>query len=99
MDTKDNNQMRLNDSDHYEILCNVILDPEKHPIAYQAKLSELRLSGMTDEEAVDYIRETPIEMELYYSPERGLFAVEADAVENGADIFDPYTGIQCEDYR
>ena len=93
------NRVKLNDSDHYEILCSVILDPEKHPIAYQSKLDELvRLSGMTEEEAVKFIRTTPIEMELYYSPDSGLFAVEAEAISGGATIFDPYTGIQCEDY-
>ena len=92
-------RVKLNDSDHYEIMCNFWLDPEKHPIAYQAKMDELvRLSGMTEEEAANFIRRTPFEMELYYSPECGLFAVEAEAISNGAAIFDPYTGIQCEDY-
>jgi hypothetical protein len=33
---------------------------------------------------------------LYYSPDLGLFAVEAEAVES-TTIFDPYTGEEMED--
>ena len=96
---EDIKRVKLNGLCDYEHLCNVVLDPVQHPIAYKGKLSELmNLSGMSEEEAVYCLRNNPIEMELYYSPNLGLFAVESDAVSNGATIYDPYTGARCEDY-
>lgn len=82
----------LNHSENYEHLCNVKLTKEKYPIAYKNKLRELVNSGMTEKEAEDYLKDSEIELELYYHEEYGMFAVESDAVDNGAEIYSPYTG-------
>lgn len=91
--------MKLNNALQTEHLCEVYLTKEKFPIAYAAKKKELmELSFMSEEDAERYISEVPISLELYYSPERGLFAVEEDAIGGGASIYDPYTGYEMEDY-
>jgi hypothetical protein len=90
-------KIKLNNGDNYEHLCNVHLTEEKFPKVYAAKLDELvNRSGMTKDEAKAFLRSVPIELELYYSPDCGCFAVETEAVDNGAIIFDPYTGEECE---
>lgn len=92
-------KVKLNGCEDYEFLCNVVLDSEKFPKAYSLKMEELVSEcGMSEEEAREYIMSTPIELELYYSPSNGCFAVESDAVEGGCDIYDPYTGEACEGY-
>lgn len=91
-------KVKLNNQTAYEHLCNVRLTEDKFPIAYKNKLKELVDCGMTEKEARDFLNDTPIELELYYSYGYGLFAVETDAVDGGATIFDPYTGTECEDY-
>ncbi|MDR1716458.1 MAG: hypothetical protein LBS20_11505 [Prevotella sp.] len=73
--------------------CEIFLDPVKHPQAYSRKLHELiHLTGMTEDEAKEYIATIPIVMELAYDTDRGLFMVEAETVEN-SEIYNPYTGI------
>lgn len=90
-------KIKLNDEDSYEHLCIVRLTEEKFPRAYAAKLDELvNRSGMDEKKARDFLNAMPIELGLYYSPDFGCFAVETDAVDNGARIFDPYTGEECE---
>ena len=42
------------------------------------------------EDAENMVSSMVIELELYYQEGYGLFAVESDAVDNGADIFSPY---------
>ena len=70
---------------------NVLLCPNKTPIAYQCKLKELiEISGMTEDEAKAYLLQ-PIQVELFYDYGLGLFAVESEAVES-TGIFNPYTG-------
>ena len=88
--------VKLNNAKDYEHLCNVRLSKEKFPKAYAAKLEELVRYGMTEQEATQWLDESFIELELYYSPDYGCFAVETDAVDNGATIYDPYTGEECE---
>ena len=70
---------------------SVLLTESKFPIAYAAKLKELKKAGMTEEDAKKLIDTSPIELEIYYSPDLGLFAVEAEAIEGGAELADPYT--------
>ena len=90
-------RIKLNNGDNYEHLCNVQLTEEKFPKGYAAKLDELvNRSGMDEKEVRDFLNAVPIELELYYSPDFGCFAVETEAVDNGARIFDPYTGEECE---
>ena len=88
--------MKKNNSDNYEHLGLFLLDQEKHPIAFKAKIEEMLINGLNEEEALKYIKTTPIELEIYYTPNIGLWAVESDAVDN-IDIHDPYTGELLED--
>ena len=90
--------VKVNNGNNYEFLCNVKLTKEKFPIAYNAKVEEFVANGMTQDEAEKYLAQSVFELELYYSKDNGCFAVEADAVENGATIYDPYTGEKCEDW-
>lgn len=83
--------MRKNKVGTEEVI-NVYLTEEKFPIAFNAKLKEVMDQKFFDseKEARVWIEETPIALELYYSIDFGLFAVESEAVES-ADIYDPYT--------
>ena len=83
--------LKLNNAENYEHLCNVKLTKERFPIAYEEKVQELMDDcEMSREQAEDIIKDMEIELEVYYHRGYGLFAVESDAVENGADIFSPY---------
>lgn len=90
--------VKLNNGDNYEHLLNVRLTENKFPIAYKAKLNELIENGLSEEEAREYLDNSTIELELYYSPNNGLFAVETDAIECGATIYDPYTSQKCKEW-
>ena len=84
--------MKINPAGKEEII-SVILTEENYPVAYAEKLKELKSSGVTEEEARKYIRQTPIILEIYYEKGRGLFAVESEALECSApSIMSPYTG-------
>ena len=70
---------------------DVFLSPSKTPVAYEKKIRELTdSSGMSKAEAEKYLLQ-PIELELFYDYDRGVFAVEAEAV-GATPIFNPYTG-------
>ena len=73
---------------------DVFLSEEKTPKAFREAVIDLMNSGIDDPDAAKrIIAETPITLELAYSPECGLFAVDSEAVaslEN--ELFDPYTG-------
>ena len=70
---------------------DVLLTPEKTPIAYNRKLHELiNKSGMTKKEA-EFFLMAPISMELFYSNDQGLFGVESEALDSIA-IYNPYSG-------
>ena len=90
--------VKLNNSDTYEHLCNVVLTKDKFPIAYENKVQELIEEGCVDsrEEAEAQIKDMEIELEIYYEKGTGLFAVESEAVESGT-IYSPYTGELCEE--
>lgn len=81
--------MQLNNSDNYESI-TVQLSKEKTPIAWEQRVLSNMNSGATREEAEELASE-PIEVEMYYNPDAGLFLVEAEAVESGT-IYDPYSG-------
>lgn len=89
--------MRKNSPEQAEII-ELFLSKDKTPIAYQKKVAELIKSGMTEKEAENFVSTTPFEMEFYYSDDLGLFLVESEAVED-ANIVDPYTGEELEDYE
>lgn len=86
--------IKLNNADEYEPI-EICLTPDKTPIAYQNKVQCLMNSGLSEDEAK---REayTPIELELYYETDSGLFAIEPGAVESGT-VYSPYSGNLCED--
>lgn len=89
--------IKANRAENYESIM-VTLTREKTPIAFQSKLDELIGQGAFDNEAdaIRWIESTPIELELYYEKDSGLFAVEAEAVDSQADLVSPYTGAEFE---
>ena len=88
--------MKLNNPENYESI-KVRLSQEKTPIAFGEKVKELVGCGLSKEEAEEQVSQTEFELEFYYEKDFGLFAVEADAVGGGADIFSPYSREQLED--
>lgn len=73
---------------------DVYLSPDKYPETYTKKYTELVQScGMTEKEATELLKEHPIQLELFYSMDQGLFAVEAEAVEC-ISIYNPYNGVE-----
>lgn len=68
------------------------VDKNSFPEVYKRKMYELvERSGMTEQEADNYLLKTPIILELFYDIDRGLFAVESESAAE-IDIFNPYTG-------
>lgn len=88
--------VKLNNESNYEHLCLVTITKDKYPKIYAAKHAELVKQGLTPEQAENYLNDMSIELELYYSPEMGLFAVDSAAVDARCDIYDPYTGELCD---
>ena len=86
--------MKLNNSDNYESV-TITLSKEKTPIAWEQRVQSLVNSGMLVEEAIIFANE-PIEVEMYYNIDAGLFLVECEAVESGT-IYDPYSGELLEE--
>jgi hypothetical protein len=92
-------KIKVNAPEQYESFM-ITLNENKYPIAHQMKLEELMESGAFNsvEEAKEWINTTPIELELYYEKHSGLFAVEADAIENASEsLCSPYTGVEFYD--
>ena len=87
--------MKKNESGKEKVV-DIFLTETQHPIAYKAKLEELIECGMSEEESRHYISTTTIQMELYYSKNKGLFMVESEAVE-AIEITNPYTGELLEE--
>ena len=67
----------------------VTLNPNKFPIAYNKKLEELIKSGVDEDEAKAILLR-PIELELYYDMNRGMFAIESEPLQE-INMFNPYT--------
>lgn len=78
-------------------LVDIYLDQHRHPLAFKVKLHELMESGMSEQEAKSFLMTNPIQMELYYSKDQGLFMIETDAVES-TTIYNPYDGKQMEEF-
>lgn len=73
----------------------VLLSDASFPKAFQAKLDELmeQQAFPSREEAVRYLRTTPVVLELYYEKDHGLFAVESEALDTTfPDVHSPYSG-------
>lgn len=90
-------EFRLHNADEMELLPKVKLNLTDYPIAYAAKLNELVGSGMSEDEAKNWLDNAAFELELYYHPDHGMFAVESEAVEAGT-IYSPYSGELMDDY-
>ena len=85
--------LKINNEENYEHLCNVKLSKEKYPIAFQHKVNELvQDCGLTKEESEKIVSEMEIELEIYYHESYGLFAVETDFCDAIDVMFSPYTG-------
>ena len=86
-------KIKVNNEDCYESIL-VILDENKYPIAHKNKVDELMERGVfkSVEEAKEWVNNTPIELELYYEKDAGLFAVEAEAIDSASEsLCSPYT--------
>ena len=88
--------MKINPLNQIETI-EIVLTEEKFPIAYAAKLKELMEQGNSEEFARQVISANTFIMEVYYSPNNGLFAVESGALEVPETVCDPYTGMAMED--
>lgn len=78
----------------------ILLTPDKFPVAFGEKVDELMEQNCfsTREEAEEYVKKTPISVELYYEKHSGLFAVEEGAVEACAtSLCSPYSGRPFEE--
>ena len=92
-------KIKINNENCYESIM-IILDEEKYPIAHQNKVDELIESGAfkSVEEAKKWVNTTPIELELYYEKNSGLFAVESEAIDScGVCLCSPYTKAEFVD--
>ena len=65
----------------------------RYPKALENKVQEWLEEGNaeTREQAESYLRYTNIQLEVYYEKGQGMFCVESDALDGGADLVSPYT--------
>ncbi len=71
---------------------DIYLCPNRFPNAYQRKVEELMEScGLSQKEAEVEAYTQPIQLELFYAIDQGLFAVESEALDS-CEIYNPYTG-------
>lgn len=87
--------MKINSPELVETI-DFYLDPIKHPLAYNAKLKELIECGMTEIEARTHLLKNPINLEIYYSANNGLFMVESEFLDCSLP-YNPYDGKRMED--
>ena len=89
--------VRCNSAENAE---NVFIsfDKHTHPIAFRNRVKSLMDSGLDRADAEKCASE-PIELEILYDPDCGLFGLETEAVESITEFFNPYTGesIEVED--
>lgn len=89
-----NEQSQLRITEDVGDVLDVYLSPDEYPETYKKKHTELVQScGMTEREATELLKKNPIQLELFYSMDQGLFAVESEAVEC-ASIYNPYSGAE-----
>jgi hypothetical protein len=75
----------------YSETIDVFLSPTAMPRAYECKVRCLMKSGLSREEAEQTVQTTPLTLEIFYDIDRGLFALESEAIEC-IDVYNPYTG-------
>jgi hypothetical protein len=86
-------RIKVNNEDCYESIM-ITLHEDKYPIAHKNKVDELMEQGAFDdrEKAREWVNNTPIELEIYYEKDAGLFAVEAEAIDSCSEsLCSPYT--------
>lgn len=89
-----NEQSQLRITEDVGDVMDVYFSLDEYPETYKKKHTELVLScGMTEREATELLKKSPIQLELFYSMDQGLFAVESEAVECSS-IYNPYTGAE-----
>lgn len=67
------------------------LTEDRTPAAFERRVADLMRGGLPEAEARHAVTATPICMELFCDPERGLFAVESEPLAH-IRIFNPYSG-------
>lgn len=67
------------------------LTEDRTPAAFERRVADLMRGGPPEAEARHAVTATPICMELFCDPERGLFAVESEPLAH-IRIFNPYSG-------
>lgn len=85
--------IKVNNEDCYDSIM-ITLHEDMYPIAHKNKVDELMEQGVFDdrEEARKWVNNTPIELEIYYEKDAGLFAVEAEAIDSCSEsLCSPYT--------
>lgn len=85
-----------NKPEEYEPIV-VVINPDEHPKVYNAMVESYMKSGMTKAEAIAQMIQ-PFELELYFDPDSGLFAVEPGAVDS-TKIYNPYTKEELVEYN
>ena len=75
-------------------IISVKITERRFPIIYKRKKEELIRNGLSEEEAVSALENWEVDLDLFYQPDLGLFAVESDAVES-TNIHSPYSGEEC----
>lgn len=75
---------------------NVLLTESKTPVAFKRKLDEYMANGCSEQEARKFLLQ-PIELDLIYEPDNGLFAVEGEALSSSLEIVSPYTKSPIEE--
>lgn len=67
------------------------LTEDRTPAAFERRVADLMHGGLPEAEARHAVAATPVCMELFCDPERGLFAVESEPLAQ-IRIFNPYSG-------
>lgn len=73
-------------------IINITLSETEHPTSYKRKVEDLLRQGFSEVE-INKIMDESIELELIYDPGQGLFAVESEAIADGA-LHSPYSQIE-----
>ncbi|NDV80773.1 hypothetical protein [Bacteroides sp. 51] len=73
-------------------MIDITLSPERYPICFNRKVIEfMDANGLSREEAENIIANSPIQLELLYSIDQGLFAIESEPLAY-IPAYNPYTG-------
>ena len=70
---------------------DIYLSTTAYPVAFERKVRCLMNSGLSKEEAEGIILTTPIQVEIFYDIDRGLFAIESEPI-GYIPVFNPFTG-------